>query len=298
MLVFRGHWIPEFIQVETCLSHQQKAKKKQLSKALWSEKDRNQFVFCKTKRYQNSRLNEKVLICIFPPAHKSSANLFQMCICKIRFLLCICVLCVFNITLCFQQSDDKLPVIYLFIYLFIFSHICSQTIFCTSAEMTFFWELQSRAKEVTMTDGKWEARCHDESERERERERARERSWEKKVWECVLVVVQQQQQGSLCFSPSALFFTSRISHSRHVKTQSTGVSLLWGLCAWEGECDTVGGEVNKNELRGDNRRRRLHCTERTDCTERDLFRLNILLKKLNRVTSLHCNRPHHSLMLS
>ena len=192
-----------------------------------------------------------------------------MCICKIRFLLCICVLCWKDKVMLKTQSDGKLPVI------IFFSHICSQTIFCTSAAMTFFflfffWELQSRAKEVTMTDGKWEARSHDERERERERERE---VGEKKVWECVLVVVQQQQQqqqqGSLCFSPSALFFTSRISHSRHMKRQSTGVSLLWGLCAWEGECDTVGGEVNKNELRGNNWRRTLHCTERTDCTERD-----------------------------
>ena len=56
-----------------------------------------------------------------------------MCICKIRFLLCICVLCWKDKVMLKTQSDGKLPVI------IFFSHICSQTIFCTSAAMTFFF---------------------------------------------------------------------------------------------------------------------------------------------------------------
>ena len=193
-----------------------------------------------------------------------------MCICKIRFLLCICVLCWKDKVMLKTQSDGKLPVI-------IFFHTSAvKQYFAPALQWRFFFSFFF-FENYRAGPRRWPWLMGNERHvammREREREREREVGG-KKVWECVLVVVQQQQQqqqqqGSLCFSPSALFFTSRISHSRHMKRQSTGVSLLWGLCAWEGECDTVGGEVNKNELRGNNWRRTLHCTERTDCTERD-----------------------------
>ena len=157
-----------------------------------------------------------------------------MCICKIRFLLCICVLCWKDKVMLKTQSDGKLPVI------IFFSHICSQTIFCTSAAMTFFflfffWELQSRAKEVTMTDGKWEARCHDEREREGERER----SWGKKSLRMrfgggAAAAAAAAAGKSLFFTICAVLHFSYFSQQTHEKTEHWCVSSVRFVCMRRG----------------------------------------------------------------